>query len=109
MLWPCIRKACGHRVQQIPLIACPGAPAIIATCKTSICHQEVAAMSDKFEPFRAKMEKAGLLKAAIDAFRLNYEQLVGGATGMASATLRSCRSPVDQEACLTGCARPSGA
>ena len=37
---------------------------------------------DKFAPFQEKMEKAGLSKPAIDAFRLNYEQLVGGATGM---------------------------
>ena len=34
---------------------------------------------DKFE---AKMKKAGLNQAAIDAFRENYNQLVGGATGM---------------------------
>ena len=38
--------------------------------------------SDQFAPFEAKMQKAGLSKPAIDAFRLNYEQLVGGATGM---------------------------
>ena len=37
---------------------------------------------EKFAPFQKKMEKAGLSKPAIDAFRLNYEQLVGGATGM---------------------------
>ena len=36
---------------------------------------------DKFEE---KMKKAGLSQAAIDAFRINYEQLVGGATGMVS-------------------------
>ena len=39
---------------------------------------------DDFAAFQAKMEKAGLSQPAIDAFRLNYEQLVGGATGMAS-------------------------
>lgn len=39
---------------------------------------------DKFE---AKMKKAGLNKAAIDAFRENYNQLVGGATGMVMLAL----------------------
>lgn len=34
------------------------------------------------EKFEEKMKKAGLSKAAIDAFRVNYEQLTGGATGM---------------------------
>ena len=34
------------------------------------------------EKFEKKMKKAGLNKAAIDAFRVNYEQLTGGATGM---------------------------
>lgn len=36
------------------------------------------------EKFEEKMKKAGLNKAAIDAFRVNYEQLTGGATGMVS-------------------------
>lgn len=39
---------------------------------------------DKFE---AKMKSAGLSQAAIDAFRINYEQLVGGATGMVGLLL----------------------
>ena len=34
------------------------------------------------EKFEAKMKSAGLNQAAIDAFRVNYEQLIGGATGM---------------------------
>lgn len=34
---------------------------------------------DKFEQ---KMKAEGLSQAAIDAFRLNYEQLVAGVTGM---------------------------
>ena len=37
------------------------------------------------DKFVAKMEKAGLSKAAIDAFKVNYEQLVEGATGMVSS------------------------
>lgn len=36
------------------------------------------------EKFEAKMKSAGLNQAAIDAFRLNYEQLKEGATGMVS-------------------------
>jgi hypothetical protein len=40
---------------------------------------------DKFE---AKMKKAGLNQAAIDAFKVNYEQLVEGATGMVSTCIR---------------------
>ena len=36
------------------------------------------------DKFVAKMEKAGLSQAAIDAFKVNYEQLVEGATGMVS-------------------------
>ena len=38
-----------------------------------------------FENFETKMKDAGCSQAAIDAFRVNYEQLVGGATGMASS------------------------
>lgn len=37
-----------------------------------------------FEKFESKMKEAGCSQAAIDAFRVNYEQLVGGATGMVS-------------------------
>jgi len=40
---------------------------------------------DKFE---AKMKQAGLTQAAIDAFKVNYEQLVEGATGMVSCELQ---------------------
>ena len=40
------------------------------------------------DKFVAKMEKAGLSKAAIDAFKVNYEQLVEGATGMVSFKVR---------------------
>ena len=38
---------------------------------------------DKFEK---KMKDAGLNEAAIAAFRLNYDQLTQGATGMVSRT-----------------------
>ena len=34
------------------------------------------------EKFEQKMQAAGLSQAAIDAFRLNYEQLVAGVTGL---------------------------
>ena len=36
---------------------------------------------DKFEK---KMKDAGLSQAAIAAFRMNYDQLAGGATGLVS-------------------------
>ena len=36
---------------------------------------------DKFEK---KMKDAGLTEAAIAAFRMNYDQLAGGATGLVS-------------------------
>ena len=35
-----------------------------------------------FEAFEQKMKAEGLSQPAIDAFRLNYEQLTGGATGL---------------------------
>ncbi len=41
-----------------------------------------AAQADKFEPFKAKMEAAGLSEAAIAAFKMNYDQLVAGVTGL---------------------------
>jgi hypothetical protein len=34
------------------------------------------------EKFEQKMQAEGLSQAAIDAFRLNYEQLVAGVTGL---------------------------
>lgn len=39
-----------------------------------------------FEAFAAKMEAAGLSKAAIDAFQANYKQLVEGVTGLVGRT-----------------------
>ena len=36
----------------------------------------------KFDAFQQKMQDAGLNQAAIDAFRLNYEQLEQGVTGL---------------------------
>ncbi len=36
------------------------------------------------EKFEEKMKAAGLSEAAIGAFRLNYEQLVAGVTGLVS-------------------------
>ena len=39
---------------------------------------------DKFEK---KMKDAGLSQAAIAAFRMNYDQLAGGATGLVRMTL----------------------
>lgn len=41
---------------------------------------------DKFEK---KMKDAGLTEAAIAAFRMNYDQLAGGATGLVSASCSS--------------------
>lgn len=38
------------------------------------------------EKFEQKMKAEGLSQAAIDAFRLNYEQLVAGVTGMVRAS-----------------------
>lgn len=35
-----------------------------------------------FNAFEEKMRKADLSQAAVDAFRLNYEQLVAGVTGL---------------------------
>ena len=40
---------------------------------------------DKFEK---KMKDAGLTEAAIAAFRMNYDQLAGGATGLVSIEQR---------------------
>lgn len=40
---------------------------------------------DKFEK---KMKDAGLTEAAIAAFRMNYDQLAGGATGLVSSVSR---------------------
>ena len=40
---------------------------------------------DKFEK---KMKDAGLTEAAIAAFRMNYDQLAGGATGLVSLVSR---------------------
>jgi hypothetical protein len=37
---------------------------------------------ENMEKFEQKMQDAGLSQAAIDAFRLNYEQLVAGVTGL---------------------------
>ena len=37
--------------------------------------------------FEEKMRKADLSQAAIDAFRLNYEQLVAGVTGLVSCKI----------------------
>ena len=37
------------------------------------------------EKFEQKMKAAGLSEAAIGAFRLNYEQLVAGVTGLVRA------------------------
>ncbi len=48
-----------------------------------------------FEAFEQKMKAEGLSQAAIDAFRLNYEQLTGGATGL----VRLSRT---QGRCLSG-------
>lgn len=53
-----------------------------------------------FEKFESKMKDAGCSQAAIDAFRVNYEQLVGGATGMVSCCkhamwyLLDCSCPI---------------
>lgn len=44
-----------------------------------------AVQADKFEPFKAKMEAAGLSEAAIAAFKMNYDQLVAGVTGLVSS------------------------
>lgn len=41
---------------------------------------------DKFEK---KMKDAGLTEAAIAAFRMNYDQLAGGATGLVSSASRT--------------------
>lgn len=38
------------------------------------------------EKFEQKMKAEGLSQAAIDAFRLNYEQLVAGVTGLVRLT-----------------------
>ena len=40
---------------------------------------------DKFEK---KMKDAGLTEAAIAAFRMNYDQLAGGATGLVSLAFK---------------------
>lgn len=43
-----------------------------------------------FEKFEEKMKGAGCTQAAIDAFRVNYEQLTGGATGMVTSNPLAC-------------------
>jgi hypothetical protein len=55
-------------------------------------HQGSSPTMDKFE---AKMKQAGLNQAAIDAFKVNYEQLVEGATGMVSFQLRQVLMVLD--------------
>lgn len=47
------------------------------------------------EKFEEKMKAAGLSEAAIGAFRLNYEQLVAGATGLVS--LMACEDQIRGE------------
>ena len=44
----------------------------------------------KFDAFQKKMQDAGLNQAAIDAFRLNYEQLEQGVTGLVRYHIASC-------------------
>ena len=44
----------------------------------------------KFDAFQQKMQEAGLNQAAIDAFRLNYEQLEQGVTGLVRYHIASC-------------------
>ena len=46
-----------------------------------------------FNAFEEKMRKADLSQAAIDAFRLNYEQLVAGVTGLVSCRIFSIVFP----------------
>lgn len=55
------------------------------------------------EKFEEKMQAAGLSQAAVDAFRLNYEQLVAGVTGLVSQSFnaRNCHC----HPCLFLCAR----
>ena len=46
----------------------------------------------KFDAFQKKMQDAGLNQAAIDAFRLNYEQLEQGVTGLVGYRIAACAS-----------------
>ena len=48
------------------------------------------AVMGKFDAFQQKMQDAGLNQAAIDAFRLNYEQLEQGVTGLVRHHIASC-------------------
>ena len=52
-----------------------------------------------FGAFEEKMRKADLSQAAIDAFRLNYEQLVAGVTGLVRLNAPSASSPTLQSLC----------
>lgn len=54
---------------------------------SSIDHTPAGLLHDTadMEKFEEKMKAAGLSEAAIGAFRLNYEQLVAGVTGLVSS------------------------
>lgn len=62
----------------------------------SLFKKNVIKMGD-FNAFEEKMRKADLSQAAIDAFRLNYEQLVAGVTGLVSCKIFSVRFHVSSE------------
>lgn len=51
------------------------------------------------EKFEEKMKAAGLSEAAIGAFRLNYEQLVAGVTGLVSG--HPSATPIIFDACVS--------
>ena len=58
------------------------------------------------EKFEQKMQAEGLSQAAIDAFRLNYEQLVAGVTGLVSNDAGICSCPsLDSSRCRFAAAR----
>ena len=62
-----------------------GWPNDIAGIKPAEIAAARPAPPQPWELFEAKMAKAGLSEAAKGAFKLNYEQLVAGVTGLVGA------------------------
>ena len=61
---------------------CCGRPLIVGLFVVAAQLQGDPKRWTGMEKFEEKMKAAGLSEAAIGAFRLNYEQLVAGVTGL---------------------------
>lgn len=58
--------------------------------------------SSKWPEFEAKMKAKGLSEAAIAAFKSNYDQLVGGETGLVGAPAAVPGPARSRSRCLVG-------